>query len=1013
MPIIEVFLVEVSSAIAKSIFKLWLKDPLVGSDTSASLLDLLKSQTSDKVAQRSGQVQFELIGKKITENILPIFETQGAGLDEGTRTAIAHEVAKTFNKSKISSKLLIEQNLEPMRLAKYLIDSNYSGTRLFSELETSLYHLIINEACVYIVDIASELPGFTENSFAEILKREDQLIATADRVLQELRALKASEVTKQDRDGANGQAQEIINKVESRAIATHSTTDRPVQNLSEDKLGFAIYVRALRDFISSPDTSTPLTIAIEGPWGTGKTSLMRMLQSELDPPLSFWSWLWLKWLWLKWFWPFLTSLPSWMFGNLRIWIDDKFGNIKKLNETRTNSIDRSDIADKTGGPKRFQEIRASLTYKPDIRYRTSDRTHITKRIQDALTDLPDNFASIDRINITGRIKEALISISDNLNTIDKMRKMNRITNSPNLIQNIRAGMLYDPSIVDIKIEDLHKPVQKWVKIAAKHCAMVPLTHPTIWFNAWKFDQEEQLWAALALEVMNQIKLKYGYIGRILFWIRLTWKRSSRLAAFWSIIWKFVVPIILLVITVIYTLYMTSITNAIAFLHIYDFLGPFSPKGPYALFMPLILLVGAILSGIPAVKIIKDPFQISVKDILDKPNYKDKVGFIGTFEKDFSRIVSVATRTHLGWKPQKLVIFIDDLDRCEPPKVVDIIEGINLFLDSERCIFVLGMDSNAVIAGIETKYRDLFQRIQQETNSVVWPGRLFLDKIVQVPFHLPPSVGENKELLKGLDTIEQRKFHPLFTFMTQPELSLNQIEFEPPISNDVPDLSVKLQTTRLDPASYKHKDVSEAITKGVQFLETNPRQVKRFVNLFRLNVYIASERGMFDEVRNGNDSSGLTLNRLAIWLAWSIRWPNVVKPLFEALQISELRLYLMQIAKLVQDDGRWANREDLTDFSSYEKLYNKACEIRKKETDSSSHWCHLPWKWWLLDADFLKCIKELEYCWQEPQQGGIDYLQTLLKMNKVTLPEVLKETNNGNKENSTILKGDDVNVDASG
>ena len=76
-------------------------------------------------------------------------------------------------------------------------------------------------------------------------------------------------------------------------------------------------------------------------------------------------------------------------------------------------------------------------------------------------------------------------------------------------------------------------------------------------------------------------------------------------------------------------------------------------------MPLILLAGAILSGIPAVKIIKDPFQIPVKDILDKPNYQDKVGFIGNFEKDFARIVSVATRRHLGWRPQKLVIFIDD------------------------------------------------------------------------------------------------------------------------------------------------------------------------------------------------------------------------------------------------------------------------------------------------------------------------------------------------------------------
>ena len=82
----------------------------------------------------------------------------------------------------------------------------------------------------------------------------------------------------------------------------------------------------------------------------------------------------------------------------------------------------------------------------------------------------------------------------------------------------------------------------------------------------------------------------------------------------------------------------------------------------------------------------------VNKVFDRPNYKDKVGFLTKFEKDFARIVELATGNGIGRKKSKLIIFIDDLDRCKPPKAADIIEAINLFLDAEGCVFVVVMDS---------------------------------------------------------------------------------------------------------------------------------------------------------------------------------------------------------------------------------------------------------------------------------------------------------------------------------
>ncbi|MFC1975870.1 P-loop NTPase fold protein [Chloroflexota bacterium] len=52
-------------------------------------------------------------------------------------------------------------------------------------------------------------------------------------------------------------------------------TDRPA---SQDGLDFQPYIDSLAELIIDPATSTPLTIGVFGRWGSGKTSLMQMIQ---------------------------------------------------------------------------------------------------------------------------------------------------------------------------------------------------------------------------------------------------------------------------------------------------------------------------------------------------------------------------------------------------------------------------------------------------------------------------------------------------------------------------------------------------------------------------------------------------------------------------------------------------------------------------------------------------------------------------------------------------------------
>jgi len=84
--------------------------------------------------------------------------------------------------------------------------------------------------------------------------------------------------------------------------------------------------------------------------------------------------------------------------------------------------------------------------------------------------------------------------------------------------------------------------------------------------------------------------------------------------------------------------------------------------------------------------------------------------------------------------KRVAFFIDDLDRCLPDHVVELLEKIKLFMDHEKCVFVIGADRGAVAQAIrETKkYEDEH-----------WAAQ-YMEKLVQVAFELPPVDEDNKK-----------------------------------------------------------------------------------------------------------------------------------------------------------------------------------------------------------------------------------------------------------------------------
>ncbi|MEM9887657.1 MAG: P-loop NTPase fold protein [Bacteroidota bacterium] len=100
----------------------------------------------------------------------------------------------------------------------------------------------------------------------------------------------------------------------------------------------------------------------------------------------------------------------------------------------------------------------------------------------------------------------------------------------------------------------------------------------------------------------------------------------------------------------------------------------------------------------------------------------RIELIEEFHKNYKELVD----DYLG-EQGRMVIYIDDLDRCMPDKALDIFEVIKLFLNVDKSIFIIGMNKKVIANGIEQKYG---------ANSSKWSSD-YLDKVIQIPFRLPP------------------------------------------------------------------------------------------------------------------------------------------------------------------------------------------------------------------------------------------------------------------------------------
>ena len=245
--------------------------------------------------------------------------------------------------------------------------------------------------------------------------------------------------------------------------------------------------------------------------------------------------------------------------------------------------------------------------------------------------------------------------------------------------------------------------------------------PCIWFNAWHHQNEEYLFASLMESIRSSLLSAFpisGYVSFHLSLLRLRIKRAGSIVFF------------------------TTITAALValFWMLVAFIASTPPLNPETYLLLLIpptppaLLATTRWNPMKTFSVTPATLIRSSTRLIQFPRFHDRLSFRHQFGHAFGQVCD-------AFGGRRLIIIIDDLDRCRPEQVVEILEAVNFLTSNGDCFFLLGLDENQVKHAIGLHHRSIAEEIHRTSNLTNYESRQeyakdYLEKLINLRVTVP-------------------------------------------------------------------------------------------------------------------------------------------------------------------------------------------------------------------------------------------------------------------------------------
>jgi len=275
----------------------------------------------------------------------------------------------------------------------------------------------------------------------------------------------------------------------------------------------------------------------------------------------------------------------------------------------------------------------------------------------------------------------------------------------------------------------------------------------------------------------------------------------------------------------------------------------------------------------------------VAERMNSQDYKKHLGIISTIRQDFEMLDALmldqkkanelSIKDQLENPPQaksieRIVLFIDDLDRCPESRVVEVLQAVHLLMAFKLFVVVVGVDSRWLKNAIDYEYRnELGKKSDNKGRNHTIKANDYLEKIFQITFRLRKmSVVSSANLITYLTSVDETlagspvglgQDSRLLRDMMPAETQEPRAEILNP--GDTPKEKQK-NGSRINPSELA---LTEYERKMMIFMapliSSSPRALKRFVNMYRM----VRAHNNFREIYQGEKHYEVALLFLALTL----------------------------------------------------------------------------------------------------------------------------------------------------
>lgn len=234
----------------------------------------------------------------------------------------------------------------------------------------------------------------------------------------------------------------------------------------------------------------------------------------------------------------------------------------------------------------------------------------------------------------------------------------------------------------------------------------------------------------------------------------------------------------------------------------------------------------------------------VKERLESGTYQQRLGVMQQISEDLASLSRSLTTTDRDVDrdpkralfprgPARVVLFIDDLDRCPPPKVVEVLEAVQLLLATNLFVVVAAIDVRYVTKALEKVYEGVLDAGSEPS------GADYLEKIIQIPYRTRPlTTGAAHRFLSG--QLRVATDAPSYD-ADDPDGAAGHLRTAS--GDDAPDTAAPRGTAAIARDLLFTRHELDLLARCCTVLAVSPRASKRVANVAKLFRMVWARRGM--------------------------------------------------------------------------------------------------------------------------------------------------------------------------